>query len=63
MLFGALSAQIYVPPHPIIKHTLALCRAAETPPPMFRKAIAVLGRILTYEALREFLPTLPEQDV
>jgi uracil phosphoribosyltransferase len=47
-----------VPPHPLVKHWLAVCRNAMTPPGMFRGAMAELGRILIYEAVREFLPTM-----
>lgn len=49
---------VYVPPHPLVKHWLATCRNAMTPPGMFRAAMAELGRILIYEAVREFLPTM-----
>jgi uracil phosphoribosyltransferase len=47
-----------VPPHPLVKHWLAVARNASTPTPIFRSAIAELGRILIYEAVREFLPTV-----
>ena len=50
--------QVYVPPHPLVKHWLAVARNASTPTPIFRSAIAELGRILIYEAVREFLPTV-----
>lgn len=49
---------VYVPPHPLVKHWLAVARNASTPTPIFRSAIAELGRILIYEAVREFLPTV-----
>lgn len=49
--------QVYVPPHPLVKHWLAVARNAGTPPGLFRSAVAELGRILIYEAVRdEFLP-------
>lgn len=50
--------QVYVPPHPLVKHWLAVARNAATPTPIFRSALAELGRILIYEAVREFLPTV-----
>jgi len=53
--------QVYVPPHPLVKHWLAIARNAATPPPLFRSACAELGRVLIYEAVREFLPTLEGQ--
>jgi hypothetical protein len=50
--------QVYVPPHPLVKHWLAVARNAATPTPIFRSALAELGRILIYEAVRELLPTV-----
>lgn len=49
--------RIFVPPHPLIKHWLAVARDVDTPPPLFRTAMVELGRWLTYEAIREWLPT------
>jgi len=48
---------VYVPPHPLIKHWLAVARDAATPSVLFRSAITELGRWLSYEAAREWLPT------
>jgi uracil phosphoribosyltransferase len=48
---------VYVPPHPLIKHWLAVARDAATPSVLFRSAITELGRWLTYEAARDWLPT------
>jgi uracil phosphoribosyltransferase len=53
-----LQLRIFVPPHPLLKHWLAVARNADTPDPLFRTAIQELGRWLTYEACREWLPTL-----
>ncbi len=52
-----LQLRIYVPPHPLIKHWLAVARDAATPSVLFRTAMTELGRWLTYEAAREWLPT------
>ncbi|MBD2775395.1 uracil phosphoribosyltransferase [Iningainema tapete] len=52
-----LQLHIYVPPHPLIKHWLTVARDAATPSVLFRSAITELGRWLTYEAAREWLPT------
>lgn len=52
---------VYVPPHPLVKHWMAVMRSKETPPVVFRTACAELGRILMYEALREMLPTIEAQ--
>eukprot|EP00798_Chlamydomonas_sp_ICE-L_P020665 gene20665-27454_t len=49
---------VIVPPHPLVKHWLAVARNAQTPPGMFRAALAELGRILLYEAVRDDMPTV-----
>lgn len=54
----ALQLRVYVPPHPLIKHWLGVARDAGTPSTLFRTAITELGRWLTYEAIREWLPTI-----
>lgn len=50
--------RIYVPPHPLIKHWLGVARDKNTPPTLFKTAMVELGRWLTYETIREWLPTL-----
>ncbi len=57
----ALQLRVYVPPHPLIKHWLGVARDAATPSVLFRTAMTELGRWLTYEAIREWLPTLETQ--
>lgn len=52
-----LQLRVYVPPHPLIKHWLAIARDASTPSALFRTAMTELGRWLTYEAIRDWLPT------
>ncbi|HAA26786.1 MAG TPA: uracil phosphoribosyltransferase [Cyanobacteria bacterium UBA8553] len=52
-----LQLRVYVPPHPLIKHWLGVARDASTPPPLFKSAMMELGRWLTYEAIRDWLPT------
>ncbi len=52
-----LQLRVYVPPHPLIKHWLGVARDATTPTTLFRSAMTELGRWLTYEAVREWLPT------
>lgn len=54
----ALQLRIYVPPHPLVKHWLGVVRSAATPSPVFRSAMTELGRWLTYEAVRDWLPTV-----
>lgn len=52
----AMSLRVVVPPHPLIAHWLTLARDADTPSPLFATAMTELGRWLTYEALRDWLP-------
>ncbi|KAI9079624.1 hypothetical protein K1719_038451 [Acacia pycnantha] len=47
---------VYVPPHPLIKHWVSVLRNEQTPCPIFRSAMAELGRLLMYEASRDCLP-------
>ncbi|KAH1265675.1 Uracil phosphoribosyltransferase [Glycine max] len=49
---------VYVPPHPLIKHWVSVLRNEQTPCPIFRNAMAELGRLLMYEASRDWLPTV-----
>lgn len=53
----ALQLRVFVPPHPLVKHWLGVARDANTPSSLFRTAMTELGRWLTYEAAREWLPT------
>lgn len=52
-----IQLRVYVPPHPLIKHWLGVARDASTPSPLFKSAMTELGRWLTYEAIRDWLPT------
>jgi uracil phosphoribosyltransferase len=52
-----LQLRVYVPDHPLIKHWLAVARDVNTPSVLFKTAITELGRWLTYEAIRNWLPT------
>jgi uracil phosphoribosyltransferase len=54
----ALQLRVYVPDHPLIKHWLAVARDENTPPVLFKTAMTELGRWLTYESTRHWLPTL-----
>lgn len=49
--------RVYVPDHPLLKHWLAVARDADTPSFLFKTAMTELGRWLTYEATRYWLPT------
>ncbi|CAN6576268.1 unnamed protein product [Malus baccata var. baccata] len=50
--------KVFVPPHPLIKHWVSVLRNEQTPCPIFRNAMAELGRLLLYEASRDWLPTV-----
>ncbi|MEM8827745.1 MAG: uracil phosphoribosyltransferase [Cyanobacteria bacterium P01_G01_bin.19] len=53
-----LQLRVYVPDHPLIKHWLSVARDVNTPPVLFKSAMGELGRWLTYEAIRNWLPTI-----
>ena len=59
----SLPTQVYVPSHPLVKHWLAVARNKLSPPPVFRSALAELGRLLIYEAIEQegWLPTVEGQ--
>lgn len=54
----SIQLRVYVPEHPLIEHWLAVARDANTPPVLFKSAMTELGRWLTYEATRTWLPTM-----
>eukprot|EP01018_Ginkgo_biloba_P034515 Gb_08675 [translate_table: standard] len=49
---------VFVPPHPLIKHWVSVLRNELSPCPIFKSAMAELGRFLIYEASRDWLPTV-----
>jgi uracil phosphoribosyltransferase len=55
----AMTLRVVVPPHPLIGHWLSVLRDRRTPGPLYATATAELGRWLTYEALRDWLPHRP----
>jgi uracil phosphoribosyltransferase len=55
----AMSLRVVVPPHPLIGHWLSVLRDRQTPAPLYATATTELGRWLTYEALRQWLPHRP----
>jgi len=57
----ALQLRVHVPTHPLIQHWLGVVRDESTPSVLFRSAMTELGRWLTYEAIRDWLPTLTTQ--
>lgn len=57
----AMTLRVIVPPHPLIGHWLTMLRHRETPAPVYGTAMQELGRWLTYEALRDWLPHRKER--
>jgi uracil phosphoribosyltransferase len=53
-----IQLRVYVPPHPLIKHWLGIARNVETPPKIFRQTLDEMAKWLTYEAIRDWLPTV-----
>lgn len=43
-------------PHPLIAHWLTVLRHAGTPPALYATGMEELGRWLSYEAVRDWLP-------
>ena len=54
--FMSMTLRVVVPPHPLIAHWLTVLRSASTPPSIYSTGLEELGKWLTYEALREWLP-------
>ena len=52
----AMTLHVVIPPHPLIGHWLSILRIDSTPPPIYSTALEQLGKWLTYEALRDWLP-------
>ncbi|KAJ1265973.1 hypothetical protein BS78_08G115200 [Paspalum vaginatum] len=53
--------KVVVPAHPLISHWVSVLRDGSTPPHAFRSAMAELGRLLIYEATRDWLPTVTRE--
>ncbi len=56
-----MSLKVVVPPHPLISHWLTVLRSSETPPALYATGLEELGKWLTYEAIREWLPQRKEK--
>tara|TARA_B100000073_G_scaffold345184_1_gene353628 strand:+ start:652 stop:1266 length:615 start_codon:yes stop_codon:yes gene_type:complete len=57
----AMSLKVIVPPHPLIKHWLAILRDKETPNVLYTTGYEQIGKWLTYEALRNWIPFKQEK--
>jgi len=52
----AMALRVVVPPHPLLSHWLTVLLDGQTPQPLYATALAELGRWLTYEAMRDWIP-------
>ena len=52
----AMSLKVIVPPHPLLKHWLSILRDKNTPDTLYSTGYEQIGKYLTYEALRDWLP-------
>ena len=57
----AMTLKIIVPPHPLIAHWLTILRAEVTPNALYATSLEQLGKWLTYEAIRDWLPYRKEE--
>ena len=51
-----MSLKVIVPPHPLIKHWLSILRDKNTPNALYSTGYEQIGKWLTYEALRDWIP-------
>ncbi len=57
----AIKLRVVVPPHPLIGHWLTMLRNESTPGALYSKGLEELGRWLTYEAIRDWIPHRMEE--
>ena len=57
----SMSLRVIVPPHPLISHWLTILRDPTTPEILYETGLEQMGTWLTYEALRDWIPTKKEQ--
>ncbi|KAL6619487.1 hypothetical protein ACP70R_034626 [Stipagrostis hirtigluma subsp. patula] len=53
--------KVVLPAHPLISHWVSVLRDRDTPSHAFRSAMGELGRLLIYEATRDWLPTVTRE--
>tara|TARA_Y100001968_G_scaffold94151_2_gene84597 strand:+ start:3010 stop:3627 length:618 start_codon:yes stop_codon:yes gene_type:complete len=56
-----MTLKIIVPPHPLIAHWLTILRSSSTPEALYALGLEQLGKWLTYEAIRDWLPYRKEE--
>ncbi len=52
----AMTLRIVIPPHPLISHWLTILRTNTTPSAIYATGFFQIGKWLTYEALRDWIP-------
>ncbi len=57
----SMSLRVIVPPHPLISPWLTILRNPTTPEILYSTGLEQLGTWLTYEALRDWIPSKKEQ--
>jgi len=57
----AMTLRVVIPPHPLIGHWLSILRMDSTPPPIYAIGLEQIGKWLTYEAIREWIPFRKEE--
>ncbi len=57
----SMKLRVVIPPHPLIGHWLSIIRIEATPPPIFSVGLEQLGKWLTYEAIRDWIPYKKEE--
>ncbi|WP_225866188.1 uracil phosphoribosyltransferase [Prochlorococcus marinus] len=56
-----MTLRVVIPPHPLISHWLSILRIESTPPPIYAAGLAQIGKWLSYEAIRDWIPYKKEK--
>ncbi len=57
----SMTLRVVIPPHPLIGHWLSILRMKTTPQAIYAAGLEQLGKWLTYEALRDWMPYIQEK--
>ena len=57
----SMTLRVMVPPHPLINHWLTILRNQSTPNVLYSTGLEQIGRWLTYEAIRDWIPIRKEE--
>ncbi len=52
----SMTLKVVVPPHPLIAHWVTVLRGSRIPTSLYSTGLEEIGRWITYEALRDWLP-------